>query len=331
MSAPPLDEVEVIERARSKSAALREEIGKQVIGLQSAIEHLLICLYSSGHALLVGVPGLAKTLLVRTMASAMELKFRRIQFTPDLMPADITGTNIIDEDRTTGHRQFVFAEGPLFANIILADEINRTPPKTQAALLEAMQEHSVTVSGCTYVLEEPFFVLATQNPIEQEGTYPLPEAQLDRFMFNLLLDYPTAGEELRILETTTTGEIVKINPIMTGQEISQFQKVLRRIPVPQAALEYAVRLVQATRPISANGVAEVKKFVRWGAGPRATQQLVFAAKVRAALAGRYHVEIEDLQALALPALRHRILLNYHAEAERLTTDILITKLVNEIK
>ncbi len=331
MTTPPPDEVEVIERARATSTALQKEIGKQVIGLHSAIEHLLICLFSGGHALLVGVPGLAKTLLVRTMASAMELKFRRIQFTPDLMPADITGTNIIDEDRATGHRQFVFVEGPLFANIILADEINRTPPKTQAALLESMQEHSVTVSGCTYVLEEPFFVLATQNPIEQEGTYPLPEAQLDRFMFNLLLDYPSVKEELNILETTTTGEVIKINPIMTGQEITQFQKVLRRIPVPQAALEYAVRLVQATRPISANGIAEVKKFVRWGAGPRATQQLVFAAKVHAALAGRYHVEIEDLQALALPALRHRILLNYHAEAERLTTDVLITKLVEEVK
>jgi MoxR-like ATPase len=328
---PPPDELAVIERARAATVALKAEIGKQVIGQQEVIEHLLVCLLCGGHALLVGVPGLAKTLLIRTMARAMQLNFRRIQFTPDLMPADITGTDIIEEDQTTGRRQFVFVHGPLFANIILADEINRTPPKTQAALLEAMQEHSVTVSSKTYTLQEPFFVLATQNPIEQEGTYPLPEAQLDRFMFNLLLDYPAMDEEVRVLEVTTTGDIADIQPVVTGEEILQFQQTIRRIPAPKATLEYAVRLFQATRPASPNATADVKRFVRWGAGPRASQQLIFAAKVRAALAGRYHVEIEDLKALALPILRHRILLNYHAEAERLSTDQLITKLVAEVK
>jgi MoxR-like ATPase len=328
---PNADDAAIIQRAREAVKSLKAEIGKQVLGQHGVVEHLMICLLSGGHALLVGVPGLAKTLLIRTMANAMELKFRRIQFTPDLMPADITGTNIIEEDQGGGHRQFVFAEGPLFANIILADEINRTPPKTQAALLEAMQEHSVTVSGCTYVLEEPFFVLATQNPIEQEGTYPLPEAQLDRFMFNLLVEYPSVEEEVQILEATTTGNVPAIQPVLKGEEIIQFQKTLRRIPVPQAAVEYTVRLIQATRPSSGFATADVKKYVRWGAGPRASQQLIFAAKVRAALQDRYHVEIEDLRALAAPVLRHRLLLNYHAEAERLTPDKLIQQLLLDIK
>ena len=328
---PSSDELAVIERARAACAALKTEIAKQVIGQQTVIEHLLLCLLSGGHALLVGVPGLAKTLLIRTMARAMHLKFRRIQFTPDLMPADITGTDIIEEDQATGRRQFVFSQGPLFANIILADEINRTPPKTQAALLEAMQEHSITASSKTYVLEEPFFVLAPQTAMEQEGTYPLPVAQPDRFLFNLLLDYPTMDEEVRVLEVTTTGDVADIQPVVTGEEIVRFQQTLRRIPVPKAALEYAVRLFQATRPASSNATADVKRFVRWGAGPRASQQLIFAAKVRAALEGRYNVEIADLRALAPPILRHRILLNYHAEAERLTPDLLISKLIAEVK
>ncbi|MDD2711214.1 MAG: MoxR family ATPase [Verrucomicrobiae bacterium] len=328
---PTPDETAVIKRARATCNTLKDEIAKQVVGLYPVIYHLLICLLSGGHALLVGVPGLAKTMLIRTLAQAMHLNFRRIQFTPDLMPADITGTNIIEEDQATGQRQFVFAQGPLFANVILADEINRAPPKTQAALLEAMQEHSVTVSGKTYVLEEPFFVLATQNPIEQEGTYPLPEAQLDRFMFNLLVEYPTVQEEIQILETTTVGEPAVIQPVVSGEEILQFQKTLRRIPVPRAAIEYAVRLLQATRPCSATASSEVKRFVRWGGGPRAAQQLVLAAKVRAVFEGRFHVEIEDLQALALPVLRHRILLNYHAEVEHLTPDALIGKLIAEVK
>jgi MoxR-like ATPase len=327
---PSPDESAIIERARAVSQSLKTEIGKQVIGQHETIEHLMIALFAGGHALLVGVPGLAKTLLIRTMARAMHLQFQRIQFTPDLMPADITGTNIIEESNT-GHRQFVFVRGPLFANIILADEINRTPPKTQSALLEAMQEHSVTVSGKTYQLEEPFFVLATQNPIEQEGTYPLPEAQLDRFMFNLILDYPNQDEEVKILEATTTGAIPDIQPVVSGQEIIQFQQTLRRIPVSAEALKYTVRLIQATRPAGSTATPEIKKFVRWGAGPRASQQLIFAAKVRAAMNGRFHVEIEDLQALAPPILRHRILLNYHAEAERLTPDTIIKKLLSEIK
>jgi MoxR-like ATPase len=269
--------------------------------------------------------------LIRTMANAMHLRFQRIQFTPDLMPADITGTSIIEENQATGHRSFVFVHGPLFTNILLADEINRTPPKTQAALLEAMQEHSVTVSGTTYPLQEPFFVLATQNPIEQEGTYPLPEAQLDRFMFNLVLDYPNAQEEVQILQATTTGAIPDIQPVVTGEQILSFQKTLRRIPVSQAALEYTVRLVQATRPSAPNATADIKRFIRWGAGPRASQQLIFSAKVRAVMQGRFHVEIEDLKALAPPILRHRILLNYHAEAERLTPDHIIAKLLTEIR
>lgn len=327
----PADEVQIIERARVSFHALKTEIAKQVVGQHHAVEHLLVCLLSGGHAMLVGVPGLAKTMLVRTLAQAMHLNFRRIQFTPDLMPADITGTEIIEEEQGSGRRQFVFMKGPLFANIILADEINRTPPKTQAALLEAMQEHSVTVSGKTYVLDEPFFVLATQNPIEQEGTYPLPEAQLDRFMFNLLLDYPSMQEEIGILETTTTGVVPTINPVVTGEEILLYQKTLRKIPVPKAVQEYTVRLIQASRPGSSNATADVKKFVRWGAGPRASQQVIFAAKVRAAMQNRYHVEIEDIRELAVPILRHRILLNYHAEAERLTPDGLIARLISEIK
>ncbi len=327
----PANEVEIIGRARSAMAALKSEIAKQVVGQHSVIEHLLFCLLSGGHSLLVGVPGLAKTLLVRTLAQAMDLNFRRIQFTPDLMPADITGTEIIEEEQATGHRRFLFMEGPLFANIVLADEINRTPPKTQSALLEAMQEHSVTVAGKTHSLAEPFFVLATQNPIEQEGTYPLPEAQLDRFMFNLFLDYPSMTEEVAVLETTTTGTMPQISPVVTGPEIISFQQTLRRIPVPTAVLEYTVRLVQATRPGSGNVTADVQRLVRWGAGPRASQQLIFAAKVRAAMQGRYHVEPEDIAALAPPILRHRILLNYHAEAERVTVDALITNLLSQIK
>ena len=325
------DEVELIQHVRTVGQAIKSEIGKQIIGQEHIVEHLLICILSGGHALLVGVPGLAKTLLVRTLSQAMDLKFRRIQFTPDLMPADITGTEILEENRQTNHRQFTFAPGPLFANIILADEINRTPPKTQSALLEAMQEHSVTVSGKTYKLEEPFFVLATQNPIEQEGTYPLPEAQLDRFMFCLNLDYPSTSEAVAILEATTTGITPELKTVVTGEQIVRFQSTLRRIAAPRAALEYAVRLIETTRPASPTATADVKRFVRFGAGPRGSQHLIFAAKVRAALHGRFHVELEDIKALAAPTLRHRVLLNYHAEIEKLTPDALIAKLIKEIR
>ena len=316
------DHADVIHRVRQAGEKLRSQIGRRVIGQDDIVEHLLIGLLTGGHTLLVGVPGLAKTMLIRTLAEAMKLRFRRIQFTPDLMPADITGTEIIEEDRTTGRKQFTFARGPIFSNIILADEINRTPPKTQAALLEAMQEHSVTVSGNTYALEEPFFVLATQNPIEQEGTYPLPEAQLDRFLFCLKVEYPSTKEEVRILEATTTGADVQIEPVVSGQEIVEYQQVLRRIPASREALEYAVAMVTASRPL-ASAPAEVRRLVRWGAGPRASQYLIMASKVRAALHGRYHVEIEDINALAAPVLRHRVLLNYHAEAENFTVEQLI--------
>jgi MoxR-like ATPase len=316
-----------IEKLRKAGVALKAEIGKRVIGQSEVIEHLLTCLLSGGHGLLIGVPGLAKTLLIRTLADCLKLTFRRIQFTPDLMPADITGTDIIEEDSVTGRRQFAFTRGPLFANIVLADEINRTPPKTQAALLEAMQEHSVTVSGTTYQLEEPFYVLATQNPIEQEGTYPLPEAQLDRFMFCLLLDYPSMDEEVQILEATTTGVTPEIFPVVSGAEIVRFQQTLRRIPAAKAVLEHAVRICTATRPGHPLAGPDVNRLVRWGAGPRGSQYLIFAAKVRAALHGRFHVELEDVDALAKPILRHRMLLNYHAEAEKVTADALIDAIV----
>lgn len=324
------DDQAVIDRIRSVSKELKCEIAKRVVGQQAVIEHLLICLLSGGHALLVGVPGLAKTMLIRTLADALNLKFQRIQFTPDLMPGDITGTDILEEDPATGRRRFMFCKGPLFANVILADEINRTPPKTQAALLEAMQEHSVTVGGKTYLLEEPFFVLATQNPIEQEGTYPLPEAQLDRFMFNLLVKYPPFNDEITILETTTRGKLRDIKPVVGGEEIIVFQETLKKIPIPGSVLNYTVRLVNATRPVSPDAPDYVKKYVRWGASPRAGQMLIWAAKARAVLQDRYHVEADDVRALALPILRHRVLLNYQAEAERLTPDKLINKLLAEI-
>jgi MoxR-like ATPase len=320
-------EQETVDRARRVMGELKQEIAKRVVGQHDVVEHLVICLLTGGHALLVGVPGLAKTLLIRTLASSMSLAFRRIQFTPDLMPGDITGSEILEEDMTSGKRRFVFSPGPLFANVILADEINRTPPKTQAALLEAMQEHSVTVGGKTHVLEEPFFVLATQNPIEQDGTYPLPEAQLDRFMFNLQVDYPSKAEEVDILAATTTGQQPPLAPVVSGEEIMRFQAVLRKIPVARTIFERTVDLVNLTRPAVAGAPEFVGKYVRWGAGPRASQMLVLAAKVRAALAGRYHVEWEDVVALAQPVLRHRILLNYRAQVDKLTPDLVIDRLL----
>ena len=320
-------EQETVDRARRVMGDLKREIGKRIVGQHDVVEHLVICLLTGGHALLVGVPGLAKTLLIRTLASSMNLGFRRIQFTPDLMPGDITGSEILEEDMTTGRRRFVFNQGPLFANVILADEINRTPPKTQAALLEAMQEHSVTVGGKTHTLEEPFFVLATQNPIEQDGTYPLPEAQLDRFMFNLQVDYPSKADEVGILAATTTGAQPALEPVVSGADVILFQAVLRKIPVARKIFERTVDLVNLTRPTAADASEFVRKYVRWGAGPRASQMLVLAAKVRAALAGRYHVEWEDVVALAHPVLRHRILLNYRAQVDKLTPDLVIDRLL----
>jgi MoxR-like ATPase len=296
------------------------------------VDDILISLLARGNCLIVGVPGLAKTLLVRTLAEILDLRFSRIQFTPDLMPSDITGTEIIEENSATHERSFVFVPGPLFAQVVLADEINRTPPKTQAALLEAMQEQHITVAGKTYLLEQPFFVLATQNPIEQEGTYPLPEAQLDRFMFSLRLDYPTFAEEVEILKTTTIDETPELQKVMTAPDLIEYQRVVRKIPVPPSVAEYAVRLVQATRPgtDAASPFAAIHRYIRWGAGPRASQYLALAGKVLAVLDGRYNVAVEDIQRAAYPVLRHRIIANYHAEADKLSTDDLIKRLMAAI-
>jgi MoxR-like ATPase len=322
-------EVEAIQRLRAAAQDLRTQIARRIIGQNAVVEDILICLLARGNCLIVGVPGLAKTLLVRTLAEILDLRFNRIQFTPDLMPSDITGTEIIEENAATNARSFVFVPGPLFAQVILADEINRTPPKTQAALLEAMQEQRVTVAGKTYLLEQPFFVLATQNPIEQEGTYPLPEAQLDRFMFSLKLDYPSFEEEVEILKTTTADEEPELRMVMSAQDLIDYQKVIRKIPVPPSVAEYAVRLVQSTRP-QANAkpaLAPIHRYIRWGAGPRASQYLALAGKVLAVLDGRYNVAVEDIQRAAYPVLRHRVIANYHAEADKLSTDDLIQRLI----
>lgn len=305
-----------------KYEALRKETSKVIVGQSDIIHDTLLSIFSQGHVLLVGVPGLAKTLLVNTIGKALGLSFSRIQFTPDLMPSDIVGTEILDESR-----QFKFIKGPVFANIILADEINRTPPKTQAALLEAMQEKSVTVSGKTYKLQEPFFVLATQNPIEQEGTYPLPEAQLDRFMFNLMLDYPSYEEEIDIVKNTTIGKNVEVNAVLTPEEIVYFQQLVRRVPVPDNVYEYAVNLVAKTRPQTAKAHDWANRYLSWGAGPRASQYLIIGAKANALLSGKYSPDIEDVQHVAVPILRHRIIRNYTAEAE----GIGIERIIDELK
>lgn len=307
--------------------ALRSEIAKVIVGQDEIIEHLLIGLFSKGHCVLVGVPGLAKTLLIRTLSESLGLRFNRIQFTPDLMPGDITGTEVIEEDPDTGRKRFTFIEGPIFANIVLADEINRTPPKTQAALLEAMQESQVTVSGTRHVLEKPFFVLATQNPIEQEGTYPLPEAQLDRFMFYLQLDYPSFDEEVDIIRRTTSSIVPKISPVLQSHEILEMQQITREVAVPESVLKYAVKLVNATRAGDTTADEMVRKYVSWGAGPRASQNLILGGKTRALAHGRFHVSEEDVRALAVPVLRHRIVMNYAAEADGLDAQTLIHRLI----
>lgn len=304
-----------------KYHALRSEIGKAIVGQQDIIHNTILSVFCQGHVLLVGVPGLAKTLLVNTIGKALGLSFSRIQFTPDLMPSDIVGTEILDESR-----QFKFIKGPVFANIVLADEINRTPPKTQAALLEAMQEKSVTVSGKTYKLQEPFFVLATQNPIEQEGTYPLPEAQLDRFMFNLMLDYPAYEEEIDIVKNTTVGAATEITPVLTPEEIVYFQQLVRRVPVSDNVYEYAVGLVTKTRPGTEKAHEWANRYLSWGAGPRASQYLIIAAKANALLSGKYSPDIEDVQRVAVPILRHRVIRNYTAEAEGVSIEAIIDRL-----
>ena len=308
---------------------LKTEIGKIVVGQEDIVENLLISLFSRGHCVLIGVPGLAKTLLIRTLAQTLNLSFNRIQFTPDLMPGDITGTEIIEEDVKTGNKKFKFFKGPIFANIILADEINRTPPKTQAALLEAMQEYHVTASGTTYQLDRPFFVLATQNPIEQEGTYPLPEAQLDRFMFNLWLDYPSFSEEMEIVSRTTSAIETEVEQILSGEDIVRFQKLARQVPVPESVLEYAVKLVNMTRPKSDLAPDFVKKYMTWGAGPRASQYLILGGKTRALAQGRLNVTEDDIRALAIPVLRHRVVNNYAAEAEGIKSEHLIERIIKE--
>ncbi len=304
-----------------KYEALRNEIAKVIVGQQDIIHNTILSIFCQGHVLLVGVPGLAKTLLVNTIGKALGLSFSRIQFTPDLMPSDIVGTEILDESR-----QFKFIKGPVFANIVLADEINRTPPKTQAALLEAMQEKRITVSGKTYKLQEPFFVLATQNPIEQEGTYPLPEAQLDRFMFNLMLDYPSYEEEIDIVKSTTIGKDVEVNAVLSPEEIVYFQQLVRRVPVPDNVYEYAVNLVAKTRPHTEKAHEWANRYLSWGAGPRASQYLIIGAKANALLSGKYSPDIEDVQRVAVPILRHRIIRNYTAEAEGVGIEAIIDAL-----
>ena len=327
---PSADEADAVAALAGEYRRLRAEIGKVIIGQDAVVEELLTGLFARGHVLLVGVPGLAKTLLVSTTARILSLSFRRIQFTPDMMPSDITGTDILQDDPETGRRRFAFIAGPIFANIILADEINRTPPKTQAALLEAMQERHVTAGGSTYPLPDPFFVLATQNPIEQEGTYPLPEAQLDRFMLNVTVPYPSADEELEILRRTTGDDAPAVSASLSADQIVALQHLVRRVPVPEHVFVYARDLVRASRPSQPEATAMVKTCVSWGAGPRAGQSLILCAKARAVLQGRYHAAIADVRHVARPVLRHRIVTTFHAEAEGIDADAIIAKLLDEI-
>ena len=324
----PANDVEAARALADAHGALRREIARVIVGQDAAVEQLLIALLARGHCLLVGVPGLAKTLLIKTLAQVLDLSFNRVQFTPDLMPGDITGTEVLEE-RTSHEKAFRFVRGPVFANIVLADEINRTPPKTQAALLEAMQEHRVTAGGHTYTLAEPFFVLATQNPIEQEGTYPLPEAQLDRFMFSLWLDYPSADEEQQIVKATTSLQSPDLKHVLTGEQIIGFQDLVRRVPVADNVIAYAVRLARRTRPKSDQAPEFIRNWLSWGAGPRASQYLILGAKTRALLAGRHTPEIDDVRAIALSTLRHRIVPNFNAEADGVTAIEIVTRLVAE--
>ena len=325
---PPITTEEEVERLLAKLPRLRQEIAKVIIGQKTVVEELLTAFVAGGHCLLEGLPGLGKTLLIRTLAQAVDLEFRRIQFTPDLMPSDIIGTEVLEEDHATGKRTFQFNRGPIFGQIILADEINRTPPKTQSALLEAMQEGSVTYAGKSYALAKPFFVLATQNPIEQAGTYPLPEAQLDRFLLYLTIGYPDEAEEMQMLASTTGARTSAATPVMTAEDVLQFQRLAREVAVSEDMLRYANRLVRATRDRS---LPYVKRWVRFGAGPRAGQALLLSAKARALLTGRFAVTLDDLQALAAPVLRHRVLLNFEAEAENVTTDDVARELTRLIK
>jgi MoxR-like ATPase len=326
-------DLDTIKNIHDKRDKILREIAKQIVGQRQVVDDLLIALFSGGHALLVGVPGLAKTLLIRTFSDILDLQFRRIQFTPDLMPSDITGTEVLYEDKATGERKFRFLRGPLFANIILADEINRTPPKTQAALLEAMQEQKVTVGGEDHTMEPPFFVLATQNPIEQEGTYPLPEAQLDRFMFQINIDYPSREEEVDIVKNTTSAYEAQPEKVVSRDEILEIQKMVRRVPVSDQVVEYAVKIVKMTRLMDTENDEQnelVKTYVSWGAGPRASQYLILAAKAHAMLQGRHSVAEEDVRAVSNPVLRHRIITNYRAEADRIDVHTIIQSIVEQV-
>lgn len=321
---------EIIEKLKTAYTTLKNEIGKVIVGQEKVIDEVLISIFSGGHCLLVGVPGLAKTKLIETLAKALSLKFSRIQFTPDLMPSDITGTEVIQEDNMTGQREFKFIKGPIFANVILADEINRTPPKTQAALLEAMQEHQVTAGGKKHLLPQPFFVLATQNPIEQEGTYSLPEAQLDRFMFNTLVEYPTQEEETQIMKLTTSDNVVEISEVISQEDILELHKIIRRIPISDDEIEYAMSFARMTRVTTPEAPDFVKNWLSWGAGPRASQYLILGAKAHAILKGNNYVSKQDIKAVVHPVLRHRIITNYSASAEGVTPDKVIDRLIEEV-
>ena len=327
----PDADLEAAEFLKNARESILNELKKRIVGQQAVIDELLIALFSQGHCLLVGVPGLAKTLLINSLAQILDLDFSRVQFTPDLMPSDIIGTDIIQDDVETGRRFFRFIKGPVFANIVLADEINRTPPKTQAALLQAMQEYKVSAGGTTYELDRPFFVLATQNPIEQEGTYPLPEAQLDRFMFNIYLDYPDPADEKQIVMTTTSAYEPQLNAVITSEEILRLQQVVRKVPIAESIVDYAVALSHHSRPNAPDAPDFIKDWVNWGAGPRASQYLVLGAKARAITHGRYHVSYDDIRAVAKPVLRHRILTNFNAEADGISSLDIIDRLLELVE
>ena len=324
------EDIAMADRMNAAKERIVGELGKLIIGQADVVHQVLLTLFVGGNSLIVGVPGLAKTLLIRTLAQVLDLRFNRIQFTPDLMPSDITGTDLIQEDAATGKRQMVFSPGPIFANIVLADEINRTPPKTQAALLEAMQEHRVTIQGRTYQLDEPFYVFATQNPIELEGTYPLPEAQLDRFMFHIIIEHPPENEEFDVVRTTTAVLEPKFERPVTGADLVAFQRLVRRVPVAEPVMRYALTIVRASRPKDPNAPEQIKKFVAFGASVRAAQYLILGAKARALTEGRYHVSFEDVRSMAHSVMRHRVLMNFRAESEGVTTDALIDELLNTV-
>ena len=328
---PATEEIQAIDKLMKGRDLILQQLKKVIIGQEEVLDQMLMALFAGGHCLIEGVPGLAKTLMIKTLAQILNLKFKRIQFTPDLMPADITGTDVLEEDRATGHREIRFIPGPIFSNILLADEINRTPPKTQAALLEAMQEYHVTTGGTEFALEQPFFVLATQNPIEQEGTYPLPEAQLDRFMFKIVIDYPSEEEEATIVSTTTSVDEPELETALSGDEIVNLNKVVRRVPAADNVVQYAVKLARATRPKNKDAPDFIQQWVRWGAGPRAGQYLILGAKTRAILRGRFNASCEDVKSVAHAVFRHRILTNFHAEAEGIDSDAVIDRLLDTVQ